>query len=116
MTIDDLLVELEESERRFWFIQRSEAERTDEAIRLRLIISEALFVQVFLSEATGRFSLVLIQGRERLYARDGEGGTWHLHPFGAPSVHQPVPEGISPRPLLQFLVEVEELLLANDLM
>lgn len=43
MTIDDLLVELEESERRFW------------------------------------------------------------------------PEGISPRPLLQFLVEVEELLLANDL-
>ena len=77
MTIDDLLIELEESEWRFWFIQRSEIERTDEAIRLRLIISTTLFIQVFLSEATGRFSLALIQGRERLYGRDREGGMWH---------------------------------------
>lgn len=115
MTIDDLLIEFEESERRFWFIQRSEVERTDDTIRLRLVISESLFVQVFLSEATGRFSLALIQGRERLYGCDGEGGTWHLHPFGAAGVHQPVPEGVSPRPLLQFLIEVEELLLDNDL-
>lgn len=29
MTIDDLLIELEESERRFWFIQRSEIERIE---------------------------------------------------------------------------------------
>lgn len=74
MTIDDLLIALEDSKARFWFIQHSEVERTDDAIRLRLIIDESLFVQVFLSEATGRFSLALIQGRERLYGRDKEGG------------------------------------------
>jgi len=115
MTTDDLLIELEESERRFWFIQRSETERTDETVRLRLIINEALFIQVFLSETTGRCSLALIQGRERLYGRDREGGMWHLHPFGAPETHRPTPEGVSPRPLLQFLAEVEEWLFENDL-
>jgi hypothetical protein len=115
MIIDDLLIELEEAEQRFWFIQRSEIERTDEAIRLRLIINAALFIQVYLSEATERFSLALIQGRERLYGRDREGGTWHLHPFDSPETHCPTPEGVSSRPLLQFLAEVEELLLENEL-
>jgi hypothetical protein len=51
---------------------------------VRLIIGESLFVQAFLSEATGRFSLALIQGRERLYGRDREGGVWHLHPLRCP--------------------------------
>jgi len=115
MTIDDLLIELDESKQRFWFIQRSEIERTDETIRLRLIINEALFIQVFLSEATGRFSLALIQGRERLYGRDREGDMWHLHPFSASETHRPTPEGVSPWPLLQFLAEVEELLFENEL-
>lgn len=95
MTVNDLLAELTDSQARFWFIQRSEMERTDATIRLRLIIDESLFVQVFLSEATGRFSLALIQGRERLYGRDKEGGAWHLHPFAAPETHCPTPEGVS---------------------
>jgi hypothetical protein len=115
MNIDDLLTELAESEPRLWFIQRSEIEQTDKAIRLRLFINEALFVQVFLSVITGRFSLALIQSRERLYGRDREGGAWHLHPFEAPKSHRPTPEGISHRPLVQFLAEVEELLIENDL-
>ncbi len=115
MTIDDLLIELKESEQRFWFIQRSEIERTDKAIRLRLIINEALFIQVFLSKATGRFNLALIQGRERIYGRDRESDMWHLHPFDAPETHCPMPNEVSPRPLLQFLAEIEELLLENEL-
>ncbi len=40
---------------------------------------------------------------------------WHLHPFDAPETHCPTPEGVSPRPPLQFLAEVEELLLENEL-
>jgi hypothetical protein len=36
-------------------------------------------------------------------------------PFDAPETHRPTLEAVSPRPLMQFLTEVEELLVANEL-
>jgi len=117
MRIRDLALELEEAERRFWFIQQiTELEQTDDALRARLEIRSGLFVQVFLSETTGRFSLALIQQGQRLYGRDREHGEWHCHPYEAPSQHEPMPEGVSPRPLLQFLAEVERILLVHELL
>jgi hypothetical protein len=38
-----------------------------------------------------------------------------LNPFEQPERHEPTPEGMSARPLTQFMEEVEEILIANDL-
>jgi len=117
MRVSDLAVELDAAECRLWFIQQiTELEQTDDALRTRLGIRAGLFVQVFFSETTGRFSLALIQEGQRLYGWDREHGQWHCHPYQAPSRHEPMLEGVSSRPLFQFLAEVERILLAHDLL
>lgn len=115
MKIADLLQEIEEVEQRFWFIKSSTLEQTDEVLKARLAIKDELFVHVFLSESSERFQLALINGRERIYGRDREDGEWHSHPYGNAETHVPMPEGVSPQPLKQFITEVEKILLENDL-
>jgi hypothetical protein len=60
--------------------------------------------------------LALIESGQRIFGIDWEGGEWHLHPCDAPDKHQPLPEGLEPRPLLKFLARVEDLLLEHDLL
>jgi len=116
MRLNGLLRDIHEAERRFWFIQQiQEIDETDDAVKARLQIQVGLFVQVFFSEQSGRFSLALIQGNQRIYGRDREFGTWHLHPYESPEHHDPVPEGMSPQPLFQFLAEVEQIIIENEL-
>ncbi|RMD58357.1 hypothetical protein D6833_12970 [Candidatus Parcubacteria bacterium] len=116
MTIDDLIIEAAASKDRFWFVQTVRiVERTDFTVTIRFLISADLFVQVFFSQRSGRFNLALVGTTGRLYGRDREHGSWHLHPFGRPEQHQPTPEGMSAQPVAQFLSEVEEILLENDL-
>ena len=116
MSIDDLLTEAQEAQEQIWFIRAlNVAERTNATVTVRLSLTPDLFVQVFLSERSGRFSLALIGPTGRLYGRDREHGAWHRHPFEQPDHHEPTPEGISPRPIHQFLAEIEQILLDNDL-
>ena len=115
MKIADLLQEIEDVEQRFWFIQSVTLEQTDDVIKVRVEIREEIFVHVFLSEQSGRFQFALINGRERIYGRDKEDNEWHLHPYGNAEDHLPMPEGISPQPLTQFMTEVEKILLENNL-
>ncbi len=116
MKINDLLSESEAARDRFWFIANCYIkERTDQTVTIHFTIASDLFVQIFYSERSGRLNLALIGSSGRLYGRDREHGYWHLHPFGQPEIHQPAPEGMSPRPIIQFLTEVEELLVDHDL-
>jgi hypothetical protein len=117
MKMSDLLLELYEAMSCSWFIQRiSKQDQTDDAIKVRLEIGADLFVQVFLSEATGRVSFALIQGSDRIYGLDCEQGVWHCHPYGTAETHEPVSGDVSVLPLAQFLAEVEEILVENDLL
>ncbi len=116
MTLSDWRAELQEAERHFWFVQRLAAlEQTDDVLKARLEIQAGLFVHFFCSIVSGRLQMALVLGNERLYGRDRENGQWHLHPFGQADDHITTPEGLSPRPLMQFLAEVEQLLLAHEL-
>ena len=117
MSIDDLLSEFYQAEHRFWFVQEAfVVERTDTTITLYFQITTHLFVQAFLSERNQRLSLALIGPSGRLYGRDRKQERWHLHPFSSPQSHEATPEGMSSQPLIQFLAEVEEILLANNLL
>jgi len=115
MTIDELLGECLSAKDRFWFVQVYEIERTDLTITVRFVIGVGLFIQVFYSKYSGRLSLALIGVSGRLYGRDCEHGVWHRHPFDDPDQHELTPEGMSPQPVLQFLAEVEKILIENNL-
>ncbi|MFZ4657514.1 MAG: hypothetical protein ACOYNY_10910 [Caldilineaceae bacterium] len=116
-TIEQLLLEAMEADETFWFVRSLViTERTDRTITIHLQINDDLFIQTFLSLRSNRLSLALVSGAGRLYGCDYERGGWHYHPFGETDVHAPMPMGMSPRPLLQFVAMVEELLLAHDLL
>lgn len=90
-------------------------ERTDSTVSLRLNISETLFVQAYLGELTGSLYFALVEHTQRIFGIDRESGLWHMHPVDAPHEHQPLPEGMEPKPLLRFLSKVEELLVQYGL-
>ncbi len=117
MTINELIAEALTARDQYWFIEDLQIkERTDSTVTLHFVIGSELFIQVFYSERSGRFNLALIGSSGRLYGRDKEYDYWHLHPFGQSENHQPTPEGMSPRPIIQFLAEVEKLLIDHNLL
>ena len=113
----ELLVAAQEAFQKVWFVQSLDVfERTDQTLSIRLTIRTGLFVQAFIGEITGSLYFALIEGRHRVFGIDRESGEWHEHPFGTPEKHKPLEEGLEPKPLLQFLSRVEEILLEENLM
>jgi len=58
----------------------------------------------------------LIEGGRRIFGIDRDADEWHVHPYKAPHTHEPLPDGLEPKPLLKFLARVEDLLLQHDLL
>jgi len=113
----DLQLEARDALERVWFVRSlEEIERTDLTLSLRLHIRPDLFVQAFLGESSGSLYLALIEGGRRIFGIDRGGGEWHIHPYDAPDKHEPLPEGLGPRPLLKILARVEDLLLQYALL
>ncbi|MFZ1708203.1 MAG: hypothetical protein WAW20_06350 [Anaerolineae bacterium] len=109
--------EAEEAVDRLWFIGAfEEVDRTDISLSTRLHIRPGIFVQMFYGAKSGSLYLALIEGERRLFGIDRESGEWHLHPYGAVERHEPLPQGLEPKPLLEFLARVEDLLLEHDLL
>jgi len=115
-TIDQILLEAMDVSDTCWFVRSLViADRTDRTITIHLQINDDLFIQIFLSLRSDRLSLALVSAAGRLYGCDYERGVWHYHPFGKTDIHAPLPKGMSPRPLIQFMAEAEELLLLHNL-
>jgi hypothetical protein len=109
--------EAEEALRTVWFINSLvETERTDITLSFRLMIREDLFVQVFSGQKSMSLYMALVEGRRRIYGVDREGDEWHVHPFEAADRHEPLPQGLGPKPLLSFLSRVEELLVKTAIL
>mgnify|MGYP003380877302 CR=1 FL=1 len=79
-------------------------------------MAESLKILRALADPTRLRILALIEGERRLFGIDRESGEWHLHPYGAVERHEPLPQGLEPKPLLEFLARVEDLLLEHDLL
>jgi len=112
-----LLDEAQEALHKVWFIQSLEVvERTDATLSLRLIIRSNLFVHAFVGELTSSLYFALIESERRIFGIDRVFGEWHVHPFEATHQHEPLVEGLEPKPLLKFLSKVESLLIENSLL
>lgn len=113
----ELLLEAQEAFRKVWFVQSLDVmERTDQTLSVRLIVKADLFVQAYIGEISASLYFALIEGRQRVFGIDRVLGEWHMHPYGIPESHVPFEQGLEPKPLLQFLSRVEEILLEQDLL
>ncbi len=113
----ELQREAVEALEQIWFVQALiEEERTDITLSLRLNIRQDIFVQIFMGTQTDVLYLSLIEDEQRIFGIDREQGKWHRHPYDATEQHEPLTEGLEPRPLFTFLSQVEQLLWEHDLL
>jgi len=115
--LDELLQEAQSIARSCAFIRTiSDLDRTDNALRLRLIIDETLFIQVYGNSKKNKCNFALISLGQRILGRDSEGGPWHKHPFDSPENHQVEGDAGRSVTLTEFVMEVQELLLSESLL
>jgi hypothetical protein len=115
--LDELLREVQAIAQSCAFIKAiSDLDRTDNALRLRLIIDETLFIQVYANSKKNKYNFALISLGQRILGRDSEGGSWHKHPFESPESHQVEGDAGRPVTLTEFIMEVEDLLLKESLL
>ncbi len=100
-----------------WFVQSLiEQRRTKRTLSFRLDIGTGLFVQVFVGMRTDVLYFSLVKDEQRIFGIDREQDKWHRHPYHAPELHEPLAEGLEPRPLFTFLSQVERLIWEHDLL
>jgi len=115
--LDELLHEAQTIAESYAFIRTmADLDRTDNALRLRLIIDETMFIQVYANSKKRKLNFALVSLGQRIFGKDSEGGTWHKHPFEAPERHEFVGDAGKPVTLTEFVMEVEELLLKESLL
>ena len=99
-----------------WIEQVIELDRTDHAVKLRLVIDDNLFIQAYVHTQSSTTNFVLVNAGQRIFGRDCEGGRWHKHPFEDPAAHDFSSDGQKPVTLTEFIYEVEEMLIQADLL
>lgn len=116
MKIEDLKKEIFETAHNFPFIQTIYLiDETDAAVKLRLEIDTATFIQIYHNIATETINYILIHSSQRIYGRDCCDGKWHRHPFDNPSTHDFSFEGSRFISSYEFLKEVEIYLIEKGL-
>ena len=91
-------------------------DRTDYAVKMRLIVDPECFVQVYANLSKDIFSFTLILNRMRIYGRDSIGGRWHRHPEDAPGTHDVSAEGRQSVTIGRFLGEAQDILQRNGVL
>ena len=89
--------------------------KTDNAIKARIEISDNIYVQFYYHQISGTSNYVLVGWDRRLYGRDSVGGKWHRHPFENPQEHDTTGDGANEVKPEEFLDEVFEILLREEL-
>jgi hypothetical protein len=115
--LDDLVQEAQTIAESYAFIRAiADLDRTDSALRLRLIVDETMFIQVYANLKKRKLNFALVSLGQRIFGRDCEGGTWHKHPFESPESHDLEGDAGKPVTLTEFVMDVEELLLKESLL
>ena len=75
-----------------------ELSRTDHTVVMRLNIQPGTFINAYLSERSDTLSFASIKDEQRIFGIDREDDTWHIHPYGESGQHEPLPQGLEPKP------------------
>ena len=86
------------------------------AVKMWLIITPDMKVQLYYNERTGTTNFALLLHEERIYGRNKRGRSWHRHPVERPWEHDVSPEGAKPVSVAEFLQEVDKVLMEKKLL
>jgi len=115
-SVDKLFPELQrEVNERAYIRYMAVQEHSRLVIKVRLVITDDLFVQIYRNDRFGTTNLALIYGGRRLYGRDQLNQSWHRHTVDAPQRHDRSEEGQRAVSLGEFLDEVEVVLADRNL-
>lgn len=95
---------------RRWIIGYKTLVLTKNTVKVRLIIRENLYIDLYFNQRYGTTNYALILDDDRVYGRDCYEGNWHLHPYDDPSKHNTSEEGKKMLSIEEFVDEVEEIL------
>jgi hypothetical protein len=113
----DLRTEAFDALDEFWFVQSVQnVESTVYHFALRLHIAPEFFVQAFLGKQSETLYFALIKDEQRIFGIDREDNEWHVHPYGESDHHEPLSQGLEPKPLLRFLARVEQLIMEHNIL
>ena len=116
MTISMLKAEIVDTAEKYPFIKAIHLlDETDNALKMRLEIDDLTFIQIYHNLSSGTINYLLVHNFMRFYARDCCGGKWHRHPIENPASHDFSSAGSKPVSCLEFLKEVEEFLINENL-
>ena len=102
--LDELLRQAETLVQTHAFLRAiADLDRTDHALRFRLIIDETLFIQVYANSRKIKFNFAVISMGQRIFGRDSEAGVWHTHPFESPQNHLAQGDAGRPVTLSEFI-------------
>lgn len=109
--------EIEETSLSFPFLKRLvKTDETEHTVKYRLLIDEELFVQVYVNSENDTIGFVLVNSGQRVYGRDAIDGKWHRHTFEDPLGHDFSAEGSKAVTIRDFLMEVQEILVKENLL
>lgn len=114
MSLDGFAAEVEAAAQKY-ALKMEILAKTKNAIKIRLGISESIAVQCYFNQRSKTTNFVLIGWARRLYGRDSVGGAWHRHSFEEPDTHDTSGEGSQPVTPEQFLDDVFEILIMENL-
>ena len=109
-------IECVESEAVEYSLKVNVLARTENAVKMRLEISPAIFVQFYHHQKSDTSNYVLVGWNRRLYGRDSVGGEWHRHPYQNPLEHDTSHEGAKAVTPPEFLKEVLDILHEEELL
>lgn len=115
--IKKVISEIEETSLSFTFVKKLvRLDETEHTVKYRLLVDEDLFVQVYVNIENDTNGFVLVSSGQRIYGRDAIDGKWHRHKFEDPLGHDFSEEGSKAVTLRDFLTEVQEILVKENLL
>ena len=78
---------------------------TQATVKIKIYVRQDTYVQVYANILKNKLNLAFVQGAERIYGEDSEGGILHVHPFNDPVGHFICETAIS---IEAFLSKVQE--------
>ena len=117
-TVEEWEDEITHAARRFPYVRNIvTVDSHPAAIKMRVMLSPEVFVQIYVNVATDTRNMALIVRNQRCYARDCQFcRNWHRHSFDQPDVHNTSPAGSRPIDVEEFLEEVQEIVEREELL
>lgn len=103
--IEELILQLQAIAKDFRITELKIIEKTKSILKVRLFVSEDIFIQIYVNLKRPKISYALIINDSRIFGKDYLFEEWHLHPFESPGKHDVSEKAKQPVAIEDFVEE-----------